>query len=393
MSLRILHMADVMPSPDSGAAGTDYQGVLALQRAGHQVRAVWADELSHRIPHYNLRYLLELPRSYRDVMLRHLGAQAFDVVQISQPHGYLAAEALAASGREAIFVHRSHGFEPRVRDDLAVWQQRFVQPRALHRRLASTMMSRLLERNNRLIARHADGHLVSASECGAYLNENYGVPWECIGVIPQAVSDSYLQRAAPAGAERMRRLLYVGQYAFFKAPMILGAVVSRLLERDPRLTFTWVCAASHHEQALSHLAPAVRPRVTMLDGMPQHELIDVYDRHGIFLFPSFFEGFGKVFLEAMSRGLVVVAADNGGMKDIISDGVDGYKVPTGDAEAMVRCVEAALADPQASAAVAARAIQTASHFTWDAFARNSTTFYESLIRQKTALGAVQGERR
>ena len=127
--------------------------------------------------------------------------------------------------------------------------------------------------------------------------------------------------------------------------------------------------------------------------MLQHELIDVYDRHGVFLFPSFFEGFGKVFLEAMSRGLVVVAADNGGMKDIISDGLDGYKVPTGDVQAMVRCVEAALADPQASAAVSNRAIQTASRFTWDAFARNSTAFYESLIRQKKALNTDHGERR
>ena len=234
MSLRILHLADVMPSPDSGAAGTDYQGVLALHRAGHQVRAVWADELSHRIPHYNLRYLLELPRSYRDVMLRHLGAQAFDVVQISQPHGYLAAEALAATGNDAVFVHRSHGFEPRVRDDLAFWQRRFVQPRALHRRLASTVMSRLRESINRLIARHADGHLVSASECGAYLNQVYGVPWERIGVIPQAASETFQLNPAPAGAERMRRLLYVGQYAFVKAPMILGGGVSDASTRVDR---------------------------------------------------------------------------------------------------------------------------------------------------------------
>lgn len=380
--MRILHMADVMPSPNSGAAGTDYQGVLALQRAGHQVRAVWADELSHRIRHYNLRYLLELPRSYRTVMLRCLQEQDFDVVQISQPHGFLAAQALAKSGSRAVFVHRSHGFEPRARDDLAIWRERFTEKRGVHRRLASAVMSQLLERNNRLIARYADGHLVSASQCADYLERVNGVSRARVGVIPQAVADSYLVGARPVDPARLRRLLYVGQYAFFKAPMILGAVVSSLLERHPELSFTWVCSASHHAQALAHFAPAVRSRVTLLDGRPQDQLIDVYDRHGVFLFPSFFEGFGKAFLEAMSRGLVVVAADNGGMRGVIAHCVNGFKVPTGDVATMVAQVDAVLADQVVATAVSEKAIQTASRLTWDQFASASTLFYEGLIRHK-----------
>ena len=58
--------------------------------------------------------------------------------------------------------------------------------------------------------------------------------------------------------------------------------------------------------------------------------MQVYDEHGVFLFPSFFEGFGKAFLEAMSRGLVVVASNNGGMRDVIKDGQSGFLVKTGD---------------------------------------------------------------
>ena len=91
--MRILHIADVNPSPDSGAAGTEYETVRALSQAGHVVRTVWADELSHRIKHFNLRYLLELPQSLRKVMQEYLANEPFDIVQISQPHGYLAAKA------------------------------------------------------------------------------------------------------------------------------------------------------------------------------------------------------------------------------------------------------------------------------------------------------------
>ena len=81
---------------------------------------------------------------------------------------------------------------------------------------------------------------------------------------------------------------------------------------------TWVTSKLAHDQVLELLSETARPRVALLDWMPQKELLDVYDNHGIFVFPSFFEGFGKAFLEAMARGLCVVAADNGGASDVIS---------------------------------------------------------------------------
>ena len=73
-------------------------------------------------------------------------------------------------------------------------------------------------------------------------------------------------------------------------------------------------------------------------------LVQVYDRHGVFLFPSFFEGFGKAFLEAMSRGLVVIASDVGGMHDLIRDGENGFLVAPGDAAALAMRVPAARAE-------------------------------------------------
>ena len=78
----------------------------------------------------------------------------------------------------------------------------------------------------------------------------------------------------------------------------------------------------------------------------QSDLLRVYDEHGIFLFPSFFEGFGKAFLEAMSRGLVVVASNNGGMKDVIKDGESGFLAKTGDWRQMADLAIQAVENPE-----------------------------------------------
>lgn len=389
LSLSILHLADVAPAPDSGAAGTDLQGVLALSRAGHRVTAVWADALPHRIAHYNLRYLLELPRSYREIVKREVAKQKFDVVQISQPHGYAAAKYVRSVADESfnrpVFVHRSHGFEPRVAAALKPWHDtQGYSRRPFIRRMASSAMASLLERNNRMIARNADGHIVSASECADWLERMYKVPAERAAVIPQGVPDSFLIDAAPIDCARLLRMLYVGQYAFVKAPDVLGRVVSQVLAANANMTFTWVCAAQHHRQALAHFGEAVRARVSLLNWMPQDELRNVYDDHGLFLFPSFFEGFGKAFLEAMSRGLVVVAADNGGMKDVITDGVDGFKVPTGDIAGMSACIDRVLVDFELAKQISAAAIKTGFRHSWDQYAMASTVFYERLIRLRSS---------
>ena len=49
-------------------------------------------------------------------------AHRYDVVHVNQPHGYLAAKALRTLDPRAIFVHRSHGLEARVKRELARWK-------------------------------------------------------------------------------------------------------------------------------------------------------------------------------------------------------------------------------------------------------------------------------
>src|SRR5207247_9173249 len=54
----------------------------------------------------------------------------------------------------------------------------------------------------------------------------------------------------------------------------------------------------------------------------------------IFVFPSFQECLPLVILEAMSSSLPVVATGQGGIPDLVEDGVTGFLVPVGDAAAV-----------------------------------------------------------
>ncbi|HEX7193195.1 MAG TPA: glycosyltransferase family 4 protein [Thermoanaerobaculia bacterium] len=364
--MRILFMADVPPDRNAGAAGTEVQTVEALQALGHEVDTVWAPRLGRRIAHGNLHYLLELPRAYRREMRSALATKRYDVLHVNQPHGFLAAR---DKPEGPVFVHRSHGLELRLERDLAPWRPK--------PKLASRAMATLLARHSRLIARYADGHIVSCSDDGAFLRDELGVDPRRIAVIAQAAPDAFLRSPAPPmSEERLRRVLYVSQFVFFKAPAVAATTMSTLARMHPELRFTWVCSRTHHPYVRALLGET---QVDLLDWMPADALRDVYDTHGIFLFTSYFEGFGKVFLEAMSRGLCVVSSRVGGARDLISSGDNGILVQAGDAEHSIAAVELLLDDFGAATRISTRAAETARAYTWHRVARETASFYERLL--------------
>ena len=387
-SLRILLMSDTPPDPNSGAAGTAFQTIHALRRLGHEVDAVWDHDLPHRIHHYNLHYLLELPFAYRNCVRDRLRSRSYDVVHINQPHGYLAARSIGRGPESPVFVHRTPGLESRVRETLRPWQRRYENRRPLLRRAASYLMESMLEYNSWANARYADGHIVNASKCAEFLRSEYGVPQERIAVVPLAPPSNFLETAsAPIDSNRSNRLLYVGQFAFIKAPMILASAFEKICAQRPDVTLTWVCAAKSHQEAASLLSAHARERVTFMDWVEQDRLIEMYDGHGIFLFPSFFEGFGKAFLEAMARGLAVIATDEGGARDLIEDGRTGILVPVGDAEALAAKCLNLLSNPEFLRELGENARATALRHTWDRVAEETVDFYRRLIHlKKQAIG-------
>jgi glycosyltransferase involved in cell wall biosynthesis len=374
-------MADTPPDPNRGAAGTEVRTLHALRALGHEVDAIWSDDLGRRIRHGNLHILLEQPRAYERAAVDALARKKYDVVHVNQPHGFRAARAVHRLSPGTAFIHRSHGLELNVEETLRPWIEKFgSDERNAARRVATRALAPLLQRHSKLIAREADGHVVSSSIDAAFLHERMGVPREKIATIPQAAPDDFLQdNAAPMTAQRLRRILNVGQFAFVKGPMIAAAAMNQLAIAEPNLRFTWVCDRASEESIRALLTAEANALLEVVPWTTQEALRDLYDAHGIFLFPSFFEGFGKAFLEAMSRGLCVVASDVGGMHDVIESGRNGMLVPPGDAKAVAENTLAIIRDPARAAAMSVAAAAEARQYTWDRVARALTAFYEARL--------------
>ncbi len=84
----------------------------------------------------------------------------------------------------------------------------------------------------------------------------------------------------------------------------------------------------------------------------------------VMLFPSTTDTFGNVVLEAQSAGVPVVAADAGGPRDILIDGVTGLLVPPGDARALAEAAARLLLDEPMRQRFGRAAHERASRQTW-----------------------------
>jgi glycosyltransferase involved in cell wall biosynthesis len=356
-----------------------------LRALGHDVHELWRDDLGpKRIHHGNLHYLLELPWRYRDALREQTSRHTFDVIQLSQPHAWLAAKDHQLRGVPGIFLNRSHGWEAHVHEVMLRWpSEPGVKHKSILHRWASNVLQLLLRRHEVHVVRHSDGLVVGSVDDRDFLLHCYQLPPERVLAVPPGLPPIFLDTPPPSfSAARLRRWLYTGQFAPFKGPSIVAGVINSVFPANPDLEFTWIAQTEAHDQIRRLIAPELWPRVHLAGWMPHDALIKVYDNHGVYLFPSYFEGFAKTFLEAMARGLCVVATSAAGMSETIRSGDNGFLAPVGDMETLTRLALQVSRDEARACAMSASGRKTTEAFTWRQAAQKLVAFCERLLEAK-----------
>lgn len=88
---------------------------------------------------------------------------------------------------------------------------------------------------------------------------------------------------------------------------------------------------------------------------PQKDVRPYYGAADAFVFPTIYEPFGSVVLEAMACGLPVITTDRCGAGEILTQSVDGFVLPVGDIDAFAACMRQNIALDWGNRRAAARA--------------------------------------
>lgn len=107
----------------------------------------------------------------------------------------------------------------------------------------------------------------------------------------------------------------------------------QIADRHPEIVFSLLGEVS--QDVLQEKVPG---NIKFLGSLPRKAVIDKMDQSDFFIFPSHSEGFSVALLEAMARGLPVIATDVGSNRDMIEN-KGGFISAVGDVDKMSSDIE------------------------------------------------------
>lgn len=126
-----------------------------------------------------------------------------------------------------------------------------------------------------------------------------------------------------------------------------------------------------------------KDRIIIAGKQPDHILNAAYAGADLFVMPNIpvlgdMEGFGIVLLEANRAGVPAVASDLEGIKDVIKQGVNGYRVPHGDADQFALTVNELLQNDLENLSVSSKRY-VEENFNWNSVVDRYISFLKKVI--------------
>ncbi|MDO4392086.1 MAG: glycosyltransferase family 4 protein [Clostridium sp.] len=225
------------------------------------------------------------------------------------------------------------------------------------------------------------------------LQRLFGLPYDKINVIPNGINlnnftgierDYDFRRQYAMDNEKI--ILYVGRLVYEKGIQHLIAAMPKILSNyhDAKLVIAGKGGMIDDLKAETS-SLGLDNKVYFTGYMDSKKVQKMYKCADVAVFPSTYEPFGIVALEAMLAGVPTVVSDVGGLDEIVTHGVDGMKSYAGNPNSIADSVTALLYDHQLATNISKKARQKVKEqFNWEKIAQDTHFTYEKAICQTMA---------
>jgi len=230
--------------------------------------------------------------------------------------------------------------------------------------------------------------------CSRYMENElkyiFQLPHDKIRIIHNGVDPAnYEVRAAKVtrdlyAAPDEKIVFYIGRLVREKGVQVLLRAAPKILAGHPRTKFV-IGGRGPYEEELKRLAASLGlAQSVYFTGYVDNEVRnDLYAWADVAVFPSLYEPFGIVALEAMAAKTPVVVSDTGGLSEIVEHEVDGLKVPVDAPDALANAVLRLLCNPDLGRLLRDRAYQkVVTQYNWQRVARETRSVYKAVREER-----------
>ena len=244
-----------------------------------------------------------------------------------------------------------------------------------------------------LLTYEATEVIVNSNYMKGHVQGLFGLPFDKISVIPNGINlnnftgidrDYDFRRRFAMDNEKI--ILYVGRLVYEKGVQHLISAMPKILENYHDSKLVIAGKGGMIDELKSQVeSMGLSNKVYFTGYLNQKEVQKMYKCADVAVFPSTYEPFGIVALEAMLAGIPTVVSDIGGLNEIVEHGVNGMKSYTGNPNSIADSVLSLLLDPQLAMNVTKNAKnKVKDEFNWQKIAQDTHYIYELAISKTMA---------
>jgi len=121
--------------------------------------------------------------------------------------------------------------------------------------------------------------------------------------------------------------------------------------------------------------------VIFIDHIPHEQIANEMNKFDIFVMPSFFETFGRVYFECMAMGIPVICAKGSGIHGFFSEGEEGISVDHRNVDDIAAAIERLVSNPDERKWIGANGKKLVEAYTWDQVAADLRSRYDTAIQK------------
>jgi glycogen(starch) synthase len=225
--------------------------------------------------------------------------------------------------------------------------------------------------------------------CSLFMKEQIGeifaVEPERVTVIPNGIDPEDLPREDPEELARLRAafaepeenlVLLIGRLVYEKGFQLALEAMPQVIEQVPNTRFL-VAGSGTHEAELHKQARdlGLMDHGTFLGWIGDDVLHSLYRIADLTVVPSIYEPFGLVALEAMASECPCIAADTGGLREVVPLEGAGLRFRASDPEHLAEAAIQVLSDDELSRRMVEEGLSHIRLFDWNDVARQTLDLY------------------
>ncbi|MCJ8210235.1 glycosyltransferase family 4 protein [Mucilaginibacter sp. RS28] len=206
----------------------------------------------------------------------------------------------------------------------------------------------------------------------------YGFPEKKLIKVPYGFNSLTLNTVVPGKKTDEFNILYVGSVSVRKGLRYLIEAFKMVKHPKKRLT---IVGPPNTPDGLAGIT--IPENVIFTGVLKGAELENVYQNASVFCLPSIEEGLALVLGEALSYGIPIVATENTGADDLITDGKEGFIVPIRDSTSIAAKIQQLADDSELYDRVKANAVNRASSLKgWDESGKMLKVALDKILAEK-----------